>query len=160
MLHTFVGEDLASVRQQVRQPFTNYLKTSVDLWRQSSQNLDELTEKEREDLLAYAFERYFQTSALFGTPDTCLEIVNRLKEVGVDEIACLIDFGVEVDAVMKSLHSLKHLKDNFNAATDEEERLPNPADIPANMDANQAQQLLSYLAQLAEQEVDSLLSNL
>ncbi|MBW4650220.1 MAG: LLM class flavin-dependent oxidoreductase [Kastovskya adunca ATA6-11-RM4] len=160
MLHTFVGEDLARVRQQVRQPFTNYLKTSVDLWRQSSQNLDELTEKEREDLLAYAFERYFQTSALFGTPDTCLEMVNRLKKIGVDEIACLIDFGVEVDAVMKSLDSLKHLKDNLNAATDEEDQLLKPADIPANIDANQAQQLLSNLDQLSEQEVDALLSKL
>jgi alkanesulfonate monooxygenase SsuD/methylene tetrahydromethanopterin reductase-like flavin-dependent oxidoreductase (luciferase family) len=71
------------VRNQVREPFTEYLKNSVDLWRQDSKNLDDLTEKEREDLLAYAFERYFQTSALFGTPDTCLARVARLKEIGV-----------------------------------------------------------------------------
>jgi len=160
MLHTFVGEDLDRVRQQVRQPFTNYLKTSVDLWRQSSKNLDELAEKEREDLLAYAFERYFQTSALFGTPDTCWRMVNHLKNAGVDEIACLIDFGVEEDAVMKSLRSLKHLKDKFNATASAEERLSNPAAIPAKIDAEQAQQLLSDLDQLSEQEVDALLSEL
>jgi len=162
MLHTFVGEDLAQVRQQVRQPFTEYLKTSVDLWRQGSQNLDELSQKEREDLLAYAFERYFQTSALFGTPDTCLEMVTRLKEIGVDEIACLIDFGVEVDAVMKSLDSLKRLKADFNAVMtlDRNQLLHSQAAMTNKIDLNQVQMLLSNLDQLSDGEVDSLLGKL
>jgi natural product biosynthesis luciferase-like monooxygenase protein len=162
MLHTFVGEDLAQVRQQVRQPFTEYLKTSVDLWRQGSQNLDELSQKEREDLLAYAFERYFQTSALFGTPDTCLEMVTRLKKIGVDEIACLIDFGVEVDAVMKSLDSLKRLKADFNAVMtrDRNESLHSQAAITNKIDPNQVQMLLSNLDRLSDGEVDSLLGKL
>jgi len=114
MLHTFVGEDMAVVRNNVRGPFTEYLKTSVDLWRRGSKSLDDLTEKEQEDLLAYAFERYFQTSALFGTPDSCLKMVARLKEIGVDEIACLIDFGVDVDSVITSLHFLKRFKADCN----------------------------------------------
>lgn len=161
MLHTFVGEDLAQVRQQVRQPFTEYLKTSVDLWRQGSQNLDQLSQKERENLLTYAFERYFQTSALFGTPDTCLEMVTRLKEIGVDEIACLIDFGVEVDAVMKSLDSLKRLKADFNAVTiRRDESLHSQAAITDKIDPNQVQTLLSNLDRLSDGEVDSLLGKL
>lgn len=162
MLHTFVGQDMASVRQQVRQPFTDYLKTSVDLWRHGSKNLDELSEKEREDLLAYAFNRYFQTSALFGTPDTCLEMVTRLKKIGVNEIACLIDFGVEVDAVMTALHSLKRLKDNSNAVTnpEEEEHRPDQAFMTDKINPNKAQLLLSNLEQLSDREVDSLLSKL
>ena len=162
MLHTFVGEDLAQVRQQVRQPFTEYLKTSVDLWRQGSQNLDELSQKEREGLLAYAFERYCQTSALIGTPDTCLEMVTRLKEIGVNEIACLIDFGVEVDAVMKYLDSLKRLKADFHAVMtrDRDKSLHSLATITDKIDPNQVQTLLSNLEQLSDGEVDSLLSKL
>jgi natural product biosynthesis luciferase-like monooxygenase protein len=114
MLHTFVGEDMEFVRHKVREPFTEYLKNSVDLWRHGSTNLDNLTEKEQQDLLAYAFERFFQSSALFGTPDTCMQMVSSLKEAGVDEIACLIDFGVDVDATIAALYSLKRLKENFN----------------------------------------------
>ena len=164
MLHTFVGEDIDVVRNQVREPFTEYLKNSVDLWRQGSKNLDNLSEKEREDLLAYAFERYFQTSALFGTPDTCLARVARLKEIGVDEIACLIDFGVDVDAVMAALYSLKRLKEHSNADVNpvaREENQPRDRVIISNeIDLENPEQLLAKLDQLSEQEVDSLLSKL
>ena len=114
MLHTFVGEEIDVVRDKVRGPFTEYLKTSVDLWRHGSKSIGELSEREREKLVAYAFERYSRTNALFGTPSTCLEMVNRLKEIGVDEIACLIDFGVDVDSVLASLYSLNMLRERFN----------------------------------------------
>jgi natural product biosynthesis luciferase-like monooxygenase protein len=164
MMHTFVGEDIEIVRNQVQKPFTEYLKNSVDLWRQDSKNLDDLTEREREDLLAYAFERYFQTSALFGTPDTCLARVARLKEIGVNEIACLIDFGVDVDAVMTALYSLKSLKEQSNAdvnpATSEDNQPPGQVIISNEVDLENPEQLLTQLYQLSEQEVDSLLSKL
>jgi aryl carrier-like protein len=62
-----------------------------------------------EALLSYAFERYFTTSGLFGTPETCLRMVDRLKAIGVDEIGCLIDFGVDVDSVLASLHDLQRV---------------------------------------------------
>ncbi len=163
MLHTFVGEDMAVVRNQVQRPFTEYLKTSVDLWRRGSKSLDDLTEKEREDLLAYAFERYFQTSALFGTPDTCVEMVTRLKEIGVDEIACLIDFGVDVDLVITALHFLKKLKDDCNFVTNpdrqQDEHLHSQINI-TDIDAGKAEQLLTKIDQLSDQEVNSLLSEL
>lgn len=114
MLHTFIGEDINLVREKVRKPFLAYLTSSVNLWRQNSQNLDELSEKEREDLLSFAFERYFQSSALFGTPNSCLAMVKRLQEIGVNEIACLIDFGVDANSVMASLNSLNSLRELAN----------------------------------------------
>ncbi|MBG1267392.1 non-ribosomal peptide synthetase/type I polyketide synthase [Nostoc sp. WHI] len=114
MLHTFIGEDLKVVRNQVREPFIEYMKSSVNLWRQGSDDLDKLTETEKENLLAYAFERYFHTSALFGTPSTCLDMVKRLYEIGVDEIACLIDFGINGNTVLASLDSLNNLRQLVN----------------------------------------------
>ncbi len=117
MLHTFVGEEISQVRQKVREPFLAYLQSSVNLWRQSSKNLDELSEKEREDLLSFAFERYFQSSALFGTPNSCLKMVKSLQAIGVNEIACLIDFGVDASSVMASLASLNSLRELANSHT-------------------------------------------
>ncbi|MEM7593985.1 MAG: MupA/Atu3671 family FMN-dependent luciferase-like monooxygenase, partial [Cyanobacteria bacterium P01_A01_bin.83] len=115
MLHTFIDEDLDVVRQKVRQPFIKYLESSVNLWRNNSQNLDELSEPERQDLLAFAFERYFRTSTLFGTPDSCANMVKRLQEVGVNEIACLIDFGVDRGSVMEMLKHLNSLQELVNS---------------------------------------------
>lgn len=136
MLHTFVGADMKTVREKVRGPFTEYLKTSVDLVRKAASawsfaafqqpkrfganqpetGFDQLSPADMEALLDHAFERYFETSGLFGTPETCLKRVNELRRVGVDEIACLIDFGVDMDSVLDSLHYLDELNRLSNDA--------------------------------------------
>ena len=74
MLHTFVGSSVDEVREKVRGPFSSYLRSSVDLWlaRRPGQDIGDFTEEELADLVSYAFDRYFETSGLFGTPSTCL----------------------------------------------------------------------------------------
>ena len=58
----------------------------------------------------YAFERYYETSGLFGTVDSCTARVDRLAAIGVDEIACLIDFGVPTDVTLAHLEQLDQLR--------------------------------------------------
>ncbi len=136
MLHTYIGEDVDEVREKVRVPFSNYLKTSLNLvkmapgsfpafrrpseQRAKAQGLDvsadDFTEEDVEALLEHAFDRYFETSGLFGTPSSCVKMVRNLSELGVDEIACLVDFGVEVDSVLSSLEDLQRLRTNYAVA--------------------------------------------
>ena len=113
MLHTFVGRSDDEVREKVRGPFSNYLRSSVDLWlaRRPGQNIEEFTEEELADLVSYAFDRYFETSGLFGTPSTCLQMIDRLKSIGVDEVGCLIDFGIDFDSVTSGLQYLNTLRE-------------------------------------------------
>ena len=121
MLHTFVGDDLESVRETVREPFTDYLRSSLSLTETLAQSLgldinsERFTEDDRDALLAHAFNRYFSTGALMGTPESCMPMVNQLKVIGVDEIACLIDFGVEAKEVLPALHNLNRLREMSNA---------------------------------------------
>lgn len=124
MLHTFVGSSVEEVREQVRGPFSDYLRSSVDLWlaRRPGQDIRDFTEEELADLVSYAFDRYFETSGLFGTPSTCLQMIDRLKSIGVDEVACLIDFGVDFDSVLSSLHDLDTLRNLSNASSAREGR--------------------------------------
>lgn len=116
MLHTFVGSSVGEVREKVRGPFSDYLRTSVGLWlaRSPGQNIEDFTEAELEDLVSYAFDRYFETSGLFGTPSTCRSMIDRLRAIGVDELACLIDFGVDFDSVIASLLYLDTLRELSN----------------------------------------------
>lgn len=119
MLHTFVGPDLAYVAGKVRQPFCNYLASSLDLARNLLRSTghdvaEELTAEDLEALLDHAFDRYYQTSGLFGTPDSCLAMIDRLKLAGVDEVACLIDFGVDVESVLANLIYLDQLRERSN----------------------------------------------
>ena len=115
MLHTFVGENLDDVRRVVRAPFIEYLESSMDLWWKGPGRLADLPERRRENLLARAFERYFQVGALFGTPETCSKFVSILRHAGVDEIACLIDFGTDFDTTMRGLKQLNVLRQQCQA---------------------------------------------
>lgn len=116
MLHTFVGADLAEVRERVRAPLCHYLKSSLTLVRSLARRLEPgtapetLTVADLNALIDSAFDRYFESSGLFGTPEGCLRLLDRLQALGVGEVACLIDFGVETDAVLASLVHLDRLK--------------------------------------------------
>jgi hypothetical protein len=68
-----------------------------------------------EELLDVTFERYFNDAALMGTPETCKQTIRRFERLGVNEIACLIDFGIETEYVMESLEYLSRLKDSVAA---------------------------------------------
>lgn len=129
MLHTFVGEDEAQVLDIARGPMKAYLRSSVDLIRQAAWTFptfvqrgaaagrtplevmqeQPLSEQELDALLDHAFSRYWNTSALIGTPERCLPMVQRLQDAGVNEIACLVDFGIATDTVLAHLHDLRRL---------------------------------------------------
>jgi natural product biosynthesis luciferase-like monooxygenase protein len=117
MLHTYLDADIDRVLKKVRDPFTNYLRSSIGLISNLIKSLNlpldlkSMSEKDLNDLLAFAFARYFETGALFGTPETCGLMIERLKAIGVDEVACLIDFGVDADSVLSGLRYLDELKE-------------------------------------------------
>jgi natural product biosynthesis luciferase-like monooxygenase protein/amino acid adenylation domain-containing protein len=119
LLHTFVGNDLEQVREQARQPFGHYLTSSVGLLQNmvKSQGMEvdfeRLKEEDREFLLASAYKRYVETSALIGTPESCCQIIDHLQSVGVDEVACFIDFGVDEQTVLANLPHLQTLKELY-----------------------------------------------
>ncbi|MGW6727264.1 MupA/Atu3671 family FMN-dependent luciferase-like monooxygenase [Nocardia sp. NPDC055029] len=114
MLHTFLGEDREQIKDIVREPFSAYLRDSVDLLAKAADlaggpGLDALSEQDRAGIVDFAFERYFRTSALFGTLEDALEICDQLADIGVDEVACLVDFGVPADLVRESFSHLGDL---------------------------------------------------
>jgi natural product biosynthesis luciferase-like monooxygenase protein len=115
MMHTFVGSDEETVREKVRAPFCDYLKSSLDLLAAFATDAGigvdprHLSDENREAMVNHAFNRYYKSCALFGTPASCLPLLSRLKAAGVDEIACLIDFGIDSDSVMEGLEHLRDL---------------------------------------------------
>lgn len=120
MLHTFVGTDEANVRQTVEGPFKNYLKNSLNLIRPIAEEQGLDLEQELDVILDIGFQRFYKTSALFGTVDSCMQIVERAFKVQVTEIACLIDFGVAEREVMKSLPHLQKLKEGIRRSKAQE----------------------------------------
>lgn len=118
MLHAFIGEDIDEVERIVEEPFTEYLKSSVGinkiLMEEAGLSVEDMDGDMMKVLLKNAFKRYYNTSSLIGTKNKCREMVLQLKEIEVDEIACLIDFGVEKDKVLESLEHINDLKQLFD----------------------------------------------
>ncbi len=121
MLHTFVGHSDEVVHDLVREPMKKYLAGSLNLAAKhlasvpfledpSRINLEELTPELVDQTLEASFEKYFHMSGLFGSFDKCLDMVENIEAIDVDEIACLIDFGVDETAVMDNLENVNVLR--------------------------------------------------
>jgi natural product biosynthesis luciferase-like monooxygenase protein len=122
MLHTFVGENEEAVRRTVRVPFTNYLRTYFKQYENVHLAADAVSDADKDALMAAAFEKYFASHTLLGTPAKCSRLLDRLAQLGVDEVACLVDFGVEAEAVLDSLHHLDELREHHAPTPEQEAR--------------------------------------
>lgn len=132
MVHTFIGEDTEQVRELVREPMQRYLRSAgslvgsyADAWAAFKRGaghavgataIGELGPQEQQDLYDFAFERYFQTSGLLGSVEKCSGLVASLHQLGVDEIACLIDFGVAPQTVIDHLPYVCRLREFMASA--------------------------------------------
>ena len=113
MLHTFVDDDEDFVLKTVSKPFLNYLKSSADLdkflYEESGEAADDLSDEIREEMLKEYMLHYIKQASLIGTIDHAAEMIRRLSEAGVNEFACLVDFGISPEYVLAGLRSLKSL---------------------------------------------------
>jgi oxalate---CoA ligase len=113
-LHTYLAEDPAAVREKVSGAYLDYLLVNLGLQAdrvRGSGDEFEMPDEDREFLTRQASERLFAERGLVGTVAGCRERVASLAAIGVNEIACLIDFGIDFDSVMAGLYQLNRLKD-------------------------------------------------
>lgn len=121
MLHTFLGGDRETVKAAVREPFSAYLRSSIGLIARASGDLlpgvdpDTLTPDDVEFLVERSFDRYFDTGGLFGTVEDAAAVLGAVRDAGVDEVACLVDFLGDTDAALDGLHYLNKLREAWLA---------------------------------------------
>jgi natural product biosynthesis luciferase-like monooxygenase protein len=115
-LHAYVGDDEAAVWELVREPVRSYLSTFLTQKRNDAAGAG-ITDEEQETLATLAAEDFYQRRSLLGTPDKCAAIVGRLADLGVGEIACLVDFGLPFPTVLAGLPALDSLRARFAAST-------------------------------------------
>jgi iturin family lipopeptide synthetase A len=119
LVHTYLGTDTARARKEAYPAFCHYLRSSLALLGQAANSLgiavdmDDTPEDDLEFILERAYERYCQSRALIGTPESCVSIVDGLVAAGVDEIACFVDFGVAPDLVRASLPHVATLRERY-----------------------------------------------
>jgi natural product biosynthesis luciferase-like monooxygenase protein len=126
MLHTFVGDDEQKVKAIVKPSLCAYFRANLkQLEHQTSAyarssnvrlaiDVERIIDEDLDVLAEHAFERYYNQSLLCGTPTKCAQLVGKLANIGVNEIACLVDYGPGFTDVMESLHHLDFLRTHFS----------------------------------------------
>ncbi len=127
MLHTFVTGDPSKVEDIVREPMKSYLKDSIGLVKdhasafptfdptmtEADGALAGLTPEDLDALLDASFSRYYKTSGLFGDVQQAVEIAESIADIDVDEIAALVDFGIDGQTVLDNLDYLNQVRAAF-----------------------------------------------
>jgi natural product biosynthesis luciferase-like monooxygenase protein len=109
MLHTYLDEDPEAARAVARAPLAEYLRTHVRQ-RDSFVDLPGITATDHAQLMSLAVEHYLSSASLIGSPASCSALLGRLAAVGVNEVACLVDFGIDMDRVLAGLGRLAELR--------------------------------------------------
>nr|CBL93731.1 NRPS [Streptomyces sp. L-49973] len=116
MLHTYLEEDAAAARERCREPLREYLRGY--LGQQSDMIGGSGADAGGADIeaqLDFAYERYAHQTALIGSPRTVRPLLDRLAEIGVDEAACLVDFGVPLEQAQRSIDLLAGVQETYAA---------------------------------------------
>ncbi|MGL4236954.1 MupA/Atu3671 family FMN-dependent luciferase-like monooxygenase [Tabrizicola sp.] len=140
MLHTYLAADREQAREVAREPMKDYLRSAAALIKQYAWafpafkkpqgmsnpmdiDLRSLAPDELEAILDFAFLRYFNDSGLFGTIEDAVARVEEVKTIDVDEIACLIDYGIPTATVLEGLKPLAEVLRRTNSAAEGDETM-------------------------------------
>jgi natural product biosynthesis luciferase-like monooxygenase protein len=113
MAHTYVGTDDADALRRVTAPLREYLKSYVA---QTASNRERVTaggtlaSADPDVVAEFALRRYLAWGSLLGSAQTCARSLADLRDLGCDEVACFIDFGLGREEVLASLYRLADLR--------------------------------------------------
>ncbi|MFJ9884787.1 MupA/Atu3671 family FMN-dependent luciferase-like monooxygenase [Streptomyces sp. NPDC091287] len=148
LVHTYLGDDHATARAEALEPMVRYLRSSL-LMRSAAtaagsrrEDVAAAGEEDLDYLFRRAYDRYCDRRALIGTPSSVAPFVDALHGAGVDEIAALVDFGMDRERLRSGLERL----DVLRRRTKERDARPEDTVAPATS----AQRRLWLAAQLME----------
>jgi natural product biosynthesis luciferase-like monooxygenase protein len=116
MVHTYLADDEDAAREEVRGPLCEYLRSSLGLLLGSQVDgrrkvdLAKLSDEDVDFIVNRSFDRYFDNGGLLGTVDKVRDTIASFTDIGVDEVACLIDFGLPTPTVLDGLPHLDRLR--------------------------------------------------
>jgi natural product biosynthesis luciferase-like monooxygenase protein len=111
-LHTFLGESIDEVRRDAGEAYCDYLRSNLGLLKQlafsqgKSMEVQSLPRAELDQMLRWLLEKYVGGRSLMGTVETSFQTCRELSRIGVTEVACLLDFGPDTEAVLANLPRL------------------------------------------------------
>ncbi|KHL08950.1 natural product biosynthesis luciferase-like monooxygenase protein [Mumia flava] len=104
MLHTYVNDDAGAIADALDTSYDAYIRRHLDLQRQN--DAVDIAPDDLEDMVATAKARLLRGGGLVGSKTECAQRIRRFADIGVTEIACLVDFGIDAERVLDGLDDL------------------------------------------------------
>jgi len=117
MLHTYVDDDPARAHAVARGPLLRYLSSAIELELHAARSggavsggrrlsAGDVSAESVAELADASCDRYLATDSLIGSVAHCEAVVDRMRGLGVDEIACLLDFGIPASPMLDGVRRL------------------------------------------------------
>jgi natural product biosynthesis luciferase-like monooxygenase protein len=118
MLHTYLDSTVQLARAKARPALRAYLQDALELESRSAAGGQQREPAARDpglmaELLDFTVDRYLDGQSLIGTVDSIGASIEAFGSAGVDELACLVDFGLDDEDVLRSLRHLTLLANRY-----------------------------------------------
>lgn len=115
MLHTYMEGDEQAASDLSEKPFKEYLGSSIQLMEPLAKQAGLDIHTQLEDLIEIAYQKFSKENTLIGSPESCQKMLHLIQQIGVTEVACLVDFGVESEKVLSGLRYINKAKDLYHS---------------------------------------------
>ncbi|BBM85630.1 MupA/Atu3671 family FMN-dependent luciferase-like monooxygenase [Candidatus Uabimicrobium amorphum] len=115
LLPAFIATE-EKVQRVARKPLCDYIKGNMGfiadlaITRGQSFDIDKMSPAQQDEWMEIIYERISQERALFGPAQKCMQFLQQLCDIGVNEIACQVDFGLDLNTVLENLPWLNELR--------------------------------------------------
>lgn len=107
MLHTYVNDESHAITHALDSSYDSYIRRHIDLQMQNEST--DLTASDMDDMVATAKVRLLRGGGLVGGKADCAQRIRAFSDIGVTEIACLVDFGIDPQLVIDGMGNLNDL---------------------------------------------------
>ncbi|PIF30222.1 FkbM family methyltransferase/natural product biosynthesis luciferase-like monooxygenase protein [Flavobacterium sp. 9] len=115
MLHTYIDASHEDATATSEQPFKDYLRSSMKLMEPLAKELGLDIDTQSDEIIDIAYRKFSKENTLIGTPESCQKMLFSIQNIGVTEVACLVDFGVESEKVLSRLEKIVETKTLYHS---------------------------------------------
>lgn len=113
MLHSLLAGSSGGNVQSARHYYSQYLFNNYALLEQSGRSRQLITADVVQEMVDAQFERVYEKLSLMGSHSAAHGLLNVLTDIGVTEVACLVDFVDNPALVSEAMEQLLILKDTY-----------------------------------------------
>jgi alkanesulfonate monooxygenase SsuD/methylene tetrahydromethanopterin reductase-like flavin-dependent oxidoreductase (luciferase family) len=117
MLHTLVLEDAEILEKQLEisfKPFVEKLTKKAYAMENNGRRIETLSLEEQQERLGTSYQEHLKNRGIFGSVAEARKVVDKVFAAGVNDIAFLLDYGVDYGVMTKSFPNLEKLISHYS----------------------------------------------